>query len=498
MARPARATAKKRPGESRPSLQSATGRWIVAAAVLGSGAAFLEMTVVNVALPALARDLGLGMDGVQWVVNGYLLTLSALMLLGGALGDVYPRARVFAMGALGFGVASLVAALMPTLPLLVAARVLQGTAGALLVPNSLALLEESFAGSERGAAIGRWAAWSAVSTAAGPFAGGWLVDALSWRWVFAAVAPFAAGAAWLALRHVPAPRRGESRPVDYLGAALVTVALAALVGTLVAAPRLGLGDARILGGLAVGVAALAGFVAHEARSAHPLLPLRLFRSRQFSAVNVATLLVYAALGAVFLLLVLVMQNALGYTALNSGLALLPLNAVMLLVSPRAGRLAGKIGPRVPMTAGATVAAGGLLLLSTLSRDSSYVRGVLPGLLVFALGLSTLVAPLTAAVLGAVPDEFGGVASAVNNSVARVAGLLATASLPALLGAAASESLAGAPLLAGFHTAMLASAGLCLAGAAVTFLFVRGGAKVEAVHHPSPGHGCTQAHAKQPA
>lgn len=478
------------------SLSSSQGRWILASAVLGSGAVFLESTVVNVALPALARDFGLGMEGLQWVVNGYLLTLSALMLLGGALGDVYPRPRVFAIGAVAFGAASLAAAVMPTLPLLVAARVAQGTAGALLVPNSLALLEESFGGSERGAAIGRWAGWSAVTTAAGPFAGGWLVDALSWRWVFAAVVPFALGAAWLALRHVPAPRREPRGPIDFAGAALVTVALAAIVGALVTAPELGTGDARVLAASAVGIAALAGFVVREGRAANPLLPLRLFRSRQFSAVNVVTLLVYAALGAVFLLLVLVMQNALGFSPLQAGAALLPLNAVMLVVSPIAGRVAGKIGPRAPMAAGSAVAAIGLFLLSMISADARYVTGLLPALLVFSLGLSTLVAPLTAAVLGAVPDEFGGVASAVNNSVARVAGLLATAALPALLGAAASESLAGEPLLRGFRTAMMAGAGLCLAGAAISFLFVRGGAKVEAVPHPSPGHGCSQTHARE--
>lgn len=481
--------AKPRSGGSsaRVTLKSTAGRWILGAAVLGSGAVFLESTVVNVALPSLARDLGLGMDGVQWVVNGYLLTLSALMLLGGALGDVYPRARVFALGSLAFGAASLAAAFMPTLPLLVAARVAQGTAGALLVPNSLALLEESFEGDERGAAIGRWAAWSAVSTAAGPFAGGWLVDALSWRWVFAAVAPFAFGAAWIALREVPAaPRPGPRRGIDFAGAALVTVALGMLVAVLVSAPSLGLGDARILAGAAVGVAALAGFVVHEGRSEHPLLPLRLFRSRQFSAVNVVTLLVYAALGAVFLLLVLVLQNALGYTAFRSGLALLPLNAVMLVVSPIAGRLAGRIGPRTPMSVGALLGAGGLLLLSRLSPEAGFVRGVLPGLLVFAFGLSLLVAPLTAAVLAAVPDEFGGVASAVNNSVARMAGLLATAALPAILGAAASESLAGTPLLEGFRRVLIASAGLCIAGALVTFLFVRRGAEAKAV--PRPGKG----------
>jgi MFS family permease len=243
------------------------------------------------------------------------------------------------------------------------------------------------------------------------------------------------------------------------------------------------------------VAALAGFVAQELRSANPLLPLRLFRSRQFSAVNVTTLLVYAALGAVFLLLMLVLQNALGYNAFRAGLAVLPLNGVMLLVSPVAGRLAGRIGPRAPMTVGALLAAAGLLLLLRISTDAGYARGVLPGLLVFALGLSLLVAPLTAAVLAAVPDEFGGVASAVNNSVARVAGLLATAALPAVLGAAASETLAGTPLLDGFRRVLIASAGLCVAGAATTFVFVRRGCAVEAVAHPSAAHGCTQTGAK---
>jgi EmrB/QacA subfamily drug resistance transporter len=385
---------------------------------------------------------------------------------------------------------------MPTLPLLVAARVAQGAAGALLVPNSLALLEESFAGGDRGAAIGRWAAWSAMSTAAGPFAGGWVVDALSWRWVFAFVAPVALAAAWIALRMVPAPaRRGKRRPIDFPGAVLVTIALGTLVAVLVEAPRVGIGDGRILAGAALGVAALAGFVVQESRSANPLLPLRLFRSRQFSAVNLTTLLVYAALGAVFLLLMLVLQNALGYTAFRAGLAVLPLNGVMLLVSPVAGRLAGRIGPRMPMTVGALLAAGGLLLLLRLSPEAGYVRGVLPGLLGFSLGLSLLVAPLTAAVLAAVADEFGGVASAVNNSVARVAGLLATAALPALLGAAASETLAGQPLLDGFRRVLIASAGLCAAGAATSFIFVRRGCAVEAITHPSAAHGCTQTRAK---
>jgi MFS family permease len=284
--------------EARVRLHTATGRWIVAGSVLGSGAGFLEGSVVNVALPAIARDFGLGVDGLQWVVNGYLLTLSALMLLGGSLGDRFRRSRVFAVGCVAFAAASVGCALAPSLPVLVALRLLQGVAGSLLVPNSLAMLETSFQGDERGAAIGQWAAWSAISTALGPLAGGGLVDAGSWRWVFASVVPFALAAAWIALRHGPAGEAGAAAKspaagrVDYTGATLATLGLAGLVGALIVGPRVGFTRPAVLAAGIGGVILLGAFVVEERRlgrrGAHPLLPLEVFRSRQFSGANITT------------------------------------------------------------------------------------------------------------------------------------------------------------------------------------------------------------------
>ena len=375
---------------------SATGRWIVAGAVLGSGAAFLEGTAVNVALPAIARDFGLGVEGLQWVVNGYLLTLSALMLLGGSLGDQYRRSRVFTVGCVGFAAASLGCALAPTLPVLVILRLLQGTAGALLVPNSLAVLETSFQGDERGAAIGQWTAWSAISTALGPLAGGWLVDAGSWRWVFASVVPFALGAAWIGTRHAPAGetpparRQAGAHQLDILGAALVTLGLAGVVGALIVGPDWGARHPAVLGAGIGGVALLAAFVLQERRlgrqDAQPLLPLHVFRSRQFSGANLMTLLVYAALSGLLFLLMPQLQSNLGYSAVRAGAALLPVSVIMGALSPRAGRLAARIGPRLPMTVGALLAAVAMLLFSRIGPGSSYVTVVLPAAIVFGLGI----------------------------------------------------------------------------------------------------------------
>jgi hypothetical protein len=369
-------------------------------------------------------------------------------------------------------------------------RAVQGAAGALLVPNSLAMLDTAFDGEERGAAIGQWAAWSAVSTAAGPFAGGWLVDALSWRWVFACVVPFALAAAWVAARRMPADEPAGAGAVDYAGAVLVTLGLAGVTAALVAGPSLGgaAGEAAAGGG---GLVLLAAFVLAERRVRDPLLPLELFRSRQFSGTNLVTLLVYAALGGFFFLFVLMLQDALGYSALASGAALLPVNLLMLLVSPRAGRWSARVGARLPMTVGATVAAGGLLLLYGAGPGARYLTGLVPGLALFGIGLATLVAPLTAAVLGAAPEEQTGVASAVNNATARLAGLLGTAVLPLAAGLGGVRELRGAVLADGVGTALRISAGLCLAGAAVAFLTVRASAPVAAVAHPSPTLGCSQ-------
>jgi EmrB/QacA subfamily drug resistance transporter len=469
--------------EARVRLHTATGRWIVAGSVLGSGAGFLEGSVVNVALPAIARDFGLGVDGLQWVVNGYLLTLSALMLLGGSLGDRFRRSRVFAVGCVAFAAASVGCALAPSLPVLVALRLLQGVAGSLLVPNSLAMLETSFQGDERGAAIGQWAAWSAISTALGPLAGGGLVDAGSWRWVFASVVPFALAAAWIALRHGPAGEAGAAAKspaagrVDYTGATLATLGLAGLVGALIVGPRVGFTRPAVLAAGIGGVILLGVFVVEERRlgrrGAHPLLPLEVFRSRQFSGANITTVLVYAALSGLLFLLMPQLQGNLGYSALTAGAALLPVNAIMLALSPRSGRLAARTGPRLPLALGAGIAGLAMLLFSRVRPGASYLGVVLPAAVVFGLGLGCLVAPLTAAVLAALDPREAGVASGINNAAARLAGLLAAAALPLASGIGGMARLDGPEFGAGYVRAMWICAGLCAAGAAVALLTVQG-------------------------
>ncbi|MEP6999067.1 MAG: DHA2 family efflux MFS transporter permease subunit [bacterium] len=455
-------------------LSSAEGRWVVAGAVLGSGAVFLEGSVVNVALPSIARDLHLGIAGLQWVMNAYLLTLSALMLLGGALGDRLHRARVFSVGAFGFAAASVACAFAPNALALVACRLLQGVAGALLVPNSLAMLEQGFEGEDRGAAIGQWAAWSGISTAIGPLAGGWLVESLSWRWVFAAVAPFGIAAAIIANRYVhELSGEKERAPLDIIGAVLITLSLAGLIGGLTAGPELGFRHPIVLACLAGGISLLVAFLMTERNSEAPVLPLDVFRSRQFTSANVTTLFVYAALTALFLLLMLQLQNVMGYGALKAGASLLPINAFMLIVSPLAGRLAERIGARIPMVLGATIAAVGMVLFARAQPGASYVTSVLPAVCVFGIGLSVFVAPLTAAVLAAVPPDRVGVASAVNNAVSRLAGLLATAIVPYAAGISGASALAASTVSRGFVRGMWISAGLCIAGALTSWLTISG-------------------------
>ncbi|MBA2684214.1 MAG: DHA2 family efflux MFS transporter permease subunit [Gemmatimonadaceae bacterium] len=466
-------------------LHSAAGRWVVAGPVLGSGAVFLESSVVNVALPAIARDFHFGVVGLQWVINGYLLKLSALMLLGGALGDRFGRGRVFAIGCVAFAIASGGCALAPSLFTLVALRVVQGAAGALLVPNSLAMLDTAFAGEERGAAIGQWAAWSAVSTAAGPFAGGWLVDALSWRWVFSAVILFALVAAVIVTRHIARaapPKRtaknAASRRIDYLGAALGTLALAGIVGALMSGPAIGFTDWRVLAAGFGGAVCMVAFVILERRVAKPILALSIFKSRQFSGVNATTFLVYGALSGLFFLLMPQLQGNLHYSALRAGAALTPSNVIMLVLSPSMGRLSARIGPRLLMTIGGLVAAAGMVLFARVHEGASYLTTILPATIIFGIGLSILVAPLTSAVLSAVKEGDTGIASGINNAVARLAGLIATAVLPLAAGIGGSAKLEGAAFSAGYTRAMLISAGLCAAGAAVAWITVRndGGAR----------------------
>ena len=464
-------------------LHSAAGRWVLAASVIGSGAVFLEGSVVNVALPAIAKAFGTGVVGLQWVLDGYLLTLSALMLLGGALGDRFHRSRVFAIGCVAFAIACAGCALAPGLEVLVVLRVVQGAAGALLVPNSLAMLDTAFEGEDRGSAIGQWAAWSAVSTAGGPFLGGWLVDALSWRWVFAGVIVFSLAAAWIVTAKVmphegkqPRAPRGRAARIDYAGAALGTLALAGIVGALMSGPVVGFGDARVLSAGIGGFVLLAAFVDFEHRVSHggarPILELSIFRSRQFSGVNATTFLVYAALNGLFFLLMPQLQLNLGYSALRAGAALFPANLIMLVISPVAGRASARVGPRVLMASGAAVAAVGMVLFARVQPGTSYLTTTLPAAVVFGLGLATLVAPLTSTVLAAVKESDTGIASGINNAIARLAGLIATAALPLAAGIAGTAKLEGPKFAAGYTRAMLISAGLCAVGALVALVTVR--------------------------
>lgn len=449
-------------------------RWILVGTILGSGAVFAEGSVTIVALPAIAREFHLGVAGLQWVVNGYLLTLSALILLGGALGDRYDRRRVFAVGLAAFALASIACALATNMPLLVVARVLQGAAGAVVVPNSLALLETAFSGEERGTAVGHWAAWSAVSSAFGPLLGGWLVDAASWRWVFVCIAPLAAAAVlavgWISDSRTPGARKAR---VDYAGAALVTLGLTGIVGGLMIASEAGFTQPRVIAVVAGGVVLLLGFVVGEHRVTSPLLPTDVFRVRAFTGVNAVTLLVYAALNGLFFLLMLQLQSAMKYSALRAGASLLPINVLMLVLSPLSGRLAARVGPRWPMVIGSLIAAGGMVLFTRVRPGASYTTSVLPAAVVFGIGLACLVAPLTSVALGALGEERAGLASGVNNAVARLAGALAIAAIPLAAGLGGVRELDGAALSSGFARAMVICAGLCAAGSALALLTIDG-------------------------
>ena len=447
-------------------LSSARGRLVVAATVLGSGVVFLESTVVNVALPSIAEELNLGMAGLQWILDGYLLTLSALILTGGSLGDAFGRGRMFVLGLVAFGVTSALAAFMPTATSLVIVRLLQGAAGALLVPNSLAVLETVFEGADRGRAIGQWAGWSAASTALGPLAGGWLIDATSWRWVFGVVAPIAFLAAALGMRAISsAPEaRARSTRIDVSGALLATIGLAGITTALIVGPIRSFTDPLVVVCGLGSVLVLGSFVFYEQRAEHAMLPLSMFRSRDFAGTNAATLFIYAALSGVFFLLMLQLQEGLGYSALQAGASLLPINVLMVMLSPVAGRLATRWGARWLVAAGAAFCAGGSLLFMTVKPGAAYTTTVLPAASLFGFGLATLVAPLTAAMMASADDSLKGVASAFNNAVARVAGLLATVLIPLAAGIAGHADVQA--VTTGFATAMAICAGLCVMGGMV--------------------------------
>jgi EmrB/QacA subfamily drug resistance transporter len=446
-------------------------RWVLLATVLGSGVAMLDATVVNVALERIGADLGADFAGLQWTVNAYTLTLAALILLGGSFSDRFGRRRVFIVGVCWFALASLLCGLAPNIGTLVAARALQGVGGALLTPGSLAIISASFSGPDRAAAVGAWSGLAGVAGAIGPFVGGWLVE-WSWRAVFLVNLPLAMMIIVVAARHVPESRDpAAATRLDWTGTALVGTGLAALTYALTAAGNPAAGPEVWAWG-AAGVLALAAFVRVELRSRHPLVPPALFADRQFAAANAVTLFVYAALGALFVLLVLQLQVVSGFSPLLAGTALLPVTALMVLFSARVGALAQRIGPRALLTAGPLVAAGGVLLMLRIGPDASYLGDVLPAALLFGTGLTLLVAPLTATVLASAEDRHAGVASGVNNAVARAAGLLAVAVVPVAAGLGGDDYTDPQAFAGGFRVALLILAGLLSAGALVAVLFIR--------------------------
>ncbi|MCO5315050.1 MAG: MFS transporter [Solirubrobacterales bacterium] len=468
-------TSTDTPESGRLRYRSGPGRWALAAVILGSGAAFFESSVVSVALPSIGRDLGLSLGGLQWVMNAYLLALSALMITGGSLGDIYGRRRIFVGGLAGFGIASAFCALAPTGEILILARVLQGVAAALVVPSSLAIIQASFAEADRGAAIGLWSGFSGVSTLFGPALGGWLVDATTWRLVFGVVLLFAGLAAWTALRHLPesrSEREAGSHP-DWTGSILVSLGLGAVTYALIEAPGERLMSLRVLLPVLTGTALLAAFLLVERRVSNPMLPLGVFRSRQFSGANAATLCNYMAIGSLFFFLSLQLQDVLGYSALEAGAATIPPTVIMLLFSPLAGRIGQRLGPRGPMTVGPIVMGAGVAMVAGLSKGGDYLTDVFPGMIVFGIGMTIMVAPLTTAVLAALPNRQAGIASAVNNAVARFAQLMASAALPAAAGLSAGVAVASDTFSAGFHRAMLITAGIAVLGGLVSFITIRG-------------------------
>jgi len=450
---------------------TAPARWVLLATVLGSSLVMLDATVVNVALPRLGADLGADFGGLQWVVNAYTLTLAAFILLGGSLGDHYGRRRIFVLGVAWFAIASALCGLAPTVELLAAGRALQGVGGALLTPGSLAIIAASFDQRDRSRAVGAWSAFGGIAGAIGPFAGGWLVE-WNWRAVFLVNLPLAVVVVVVALRHVP-ESRDEAAParIDIPGSVLAAVGLGLLTYGLTAAGERGL-DPVVATTVVAGIAVLAAFVVVQRRSDHPLVPLDLFANRSFTAVNLVTFAAYAALGVFFFLLVLDLQIVAGFSPIAAGTAILPITALMLVFSSRAGALADRIGARIMLTGGLLVATAGILLTRRIGPDASYVADVLPSVVVFGLGLSMLVAPLTATVLASAGPGHAGVASGVNNAVARVGGLLAVAVVPVAAGHAGASYTDVDQFAAGFERAMLICAGLLLVGAALAAVMLR--------------------------
>jgi EmrB/QacA subfamily drug resistance transporter len=448
-------------------------RWVLAATVLGSGLAFIDATAVNVALPAIGDSLSAGLSGLAWTVNAYTLSLASLILLGGSLGDRLGRRRVFLVGVVWFALASLLCGLAPNVETLIAARVLQGVGGALLTPGSLAILQSTFRPEDRARAIGAWSGMAGVASAAGPLVGGWLVQVLSWRGVFLINLPVAVAVVVIAARHVPESRDPDAaRHLDLAGAALGAAGLGGLTYGLITWQDKGFTAPTVLVALVIGVVALTGFVVRERTATEPMLPLDIFASPLFRVTNVITFLVYAALGGIFFWLVLNLQVVAGYQPLAAGASLLPMTLIMLLLSSWMGALAQRIGPRLPMTVGPLLCAIAAAGMTRIDAGASYVADILPPVAVLGLGLSLTVAPLTATVLAAAPARHAGLASGVNNAAARVANLLAIATLPLVAGLS-GEAYSNPDLLEpAYRIAMWVSAALLAAGGILAGLFVR--------------------------
>ncbi len=455
------------------SYSSAPGRWVLAITVLGSGIAALDATVVNIALPTIGRDFHTGIAALQWVMTSYILTLAAFLLIGGSLGDRFGRRKVYLIGIVWFALASAACGLAPSAVVLIITRVLQGVGAALLTPGSLAILEASFTPDDRARAIGAWSGLSGVAIAAGPLIGGYLISAASWRWIFFINVPIAAAVVALGARHIPESRDPSmTGKLDYAGALAAVVFLSGITFAFIEAPTLGWASPTVVTMALLGVAGLTAFLIREHRAAAPMLPLSIFRERQFAATSAVTFIVYAALTGATFLFPLVLQVVSGYSPLASGLALVPLTVIMLALSARSGQLAAQIGPRLQLSAGPFIAGAGLAMLTFSTSGSSYVIYVLPAVVVFGLGIAITVAPLTATAMSSAPAQHAGIASAINNDLARFGGLLAVAVLPALAGITGAVYLHPHALAAGFRTAVLISGGLCAAGgllAAVTIV-----------------------------
>ncbi|WP_067568824.1 MFS transporter [Nocardia acidivorans] len=460
-------------------LSSAAGRWVLLATVLGSGMAMLDATVVNVALPKIGDEFGSSMAGLQWTVNAYALTLAGLILLGGALGDRYGRRRVFIVGVIWFALASALCGAAQDVSMLIAARALQGVGGALLTPGSLAIIQASFEPQDRARAVGAWSGLGGVAGAIGPFLGGYLVEYAGWRWVFLLNVPLALLVIAVAARHVPETYDAQAHgKFDVFGAAMAALCLAGITYALTTAPERDANRALVIGSAAMGIAAGIAFVLVERRRSAradgpaPMVPVDVFASKQFTAINGVTFVMYGAMSVVFFLLVLTLQVVSGFSPIAAGTAMLPGTILMLLFSARAGALAQKIGPRKPITAGVLLAALGMLLMTRIGEHSSYPTVVLPAAIIFGIGLTLAVAPLTATVLATADERHAGVASGVNNAVARAAGLLAVAAIPPLAGLTGDAYGNPSTFQHGFRIALITCVVLMVAAAGLAFLTVR--------------------------